>query len=201
MGKSHPMELRSRVIAFVEEGHGHREAARHFRVSPRFVNDMVILKRASGGLLPKRPAIAGSRRVHHRPPYSGIPSRWPNSVPKSSTHCSQEHRAIYRVYSLRRPVGKGVKAFERGIKRAARCDPCGFKPRHAGQEGADTRHVAIADLPAPLPVLQVRHQSGQSTMRAALSRRTCIKSAICWHDIQWRGSGPLRGRSALAGPN
>ena len=53
MGKAHPMELRIRVIAFVEEGHGHREAARHFRVSPRFVNDMVILKRESGGLLPK----------------------------------------------------------------------------------------------------------------------------------------------------
>ena len=53
MGKSHPMELRTRVIAFVEEGRGHREAARHFRVSPRFVNDMVILKRESGGLLPK----------------------------------------------------------------------------------------------------------------------------------------------------
>ena len=47
------MELRSRVIVFVEEGHGHREAARHFRVSPRFVNDMVILKRGSGGLVPK----------------------------------------------------------------------------------------------------------------------------------------------------
>ena len=27
--------------------------ARHFEVSPRFVNDMVILKRESGGLLPK----------------------------------------------------------------------------------------------------------------------------------------------------
>ena len=53
VGKSHPMELRSRVIAFVEEGNGHREAARHFRVSPRFVNDMVILKRESGSLLPK----------------------------------------------------------------------------------------------------------------------------------------------------
>lgn len=47
------MELRRRVIAFVEEGNSHREAARHFRVSPRFVNDMVILKRESGGLLPK----------------------------------------------------------------------------------------------------------------------------------------------------
>jgi transposase len=53
MGKPHPVELRSRVIAFVEEGHGHREAARHFRVSPRFVNDMVILKRVTGGLAPK----------------------------------------------------------------------------------------------------------------------------------------------------
>ena len=53
MGKPHPMELRSRVVAFVEEGHGHREAARHFRVSPRFVNDMIIQKRASGGLVAK----------------------------------------------------------------------------------------------------------------------------------------------------
>ena len=53
MGKPHLIELRSRVIAFVEEGNGHREAARHFRVSPRFVNDMVILKRESGDLLPK----------------------------------------------------------------------------------------------------------------------------------------------------
>ena len=31
MGKPHPMELRTRVVAYVDEGHGHREAARHFR--------------------------------------------------------------------------------------------------------------------------------------------------------------------------
>ena len=53
MGKSHPMELRSRVVAFVEEGNGHRESARHFRVSPRFVNDMVIDETRERGLLPK----------------------------------------------------------------------------------------------------------------------------------------------------
>ena len=59
------MELRSRVIAFVAEGHGPRGEptqrhwfgtlanARHFRVSPRFVNDMVSVQRASGGLLPR----------------------------------------------------------------------------------------------------------------------------------------------------
>jgi len=62
------MELCSQVIAFFEEGHGHRSEpskrrwssemanARHFRVSPRFVNDMVILKRESGKLLSKAQA-------------------------------------------------------------------------------------------------------------------------------------------------
>jgi hypothetical protein len=34
MGKPHPIELRERVVAFVDEGHGHREATRHFRFEP-----------------------------------------------------------------------------------------------------------------------------------------------------------------------
>ena len=52
MGKPHPVELRARVVGFVEEGNSHREAARHFRVSPRFVNNMMILHRATGSLVP-----------------------------------------------------------------------------------------------------------------------------------------------------
>ena len=63
MGKPHPMEVRSRVVAFVEEGNGHREAARHFRVSPKFVNDMVILKRDSGGLVPQRQGHSGDGKL------------------------------------------------------------------------------------------------------------------------------------------
>lgn len=58
MGKPHPIELRSRVVAFVEEGNSNREAARHFRVSPRFVNNMMILQRSTGSLAP------GSRDIH-----------------------------------------------------------------------------------------------------------------------------------------
>ena len=50
MGKPHPIELRERVMAFIDEGHSHREAARHFRVSPRFVNDLVKLRRDTGSL-------------------------------------------------------------------------------------------------------------------------------------------------------
>jgi transposase len=54
MGKPHPIELRVRVVAFVKEGHSHREASRHFRVSLRFVNNMIILEQSSGLLTPPR---------------------------------------------------------------------------------------------------------------------------------------------------
>ena len=50
MGKPHCIELRERVVAFVDEGNSHRAAARHYRVSPKFVNDMVKLRRETGGL-------------------------------------------------------------------------------------------------------------------------------------------------------
>lgn len=67
MGKPHPVELRVRVVAFVEEGNSHREAARHFRVSPRFINNMMILHRTSGSLAPARQGHApggGKLAVH-----------------------------------------------------------------------------------------------------------------------------------------
>lgn len=53
MGKPHPIELRKRVLDYVDEGHGHREAARHFRVSPKFVNELVKLRRETGSLAPR----------------------------------------------------------------------------------------------------------------------------------------------------
>ncbi len=53
MGRAHPMALRERVIALVEEGYSHRAAAARFKVSVRFVNDLVILKRETGGLEPR----------------------------------------------------------------------------------------------------------------------------------------------------
>jgi transposase len=54
MGKPLAMALRVRVAAYVDEGHGHREAARHFRVSPRFVNELMKLRRETGSLEPRR---------------------------------------------------------------------------------------------------------------------------------------------------
>lgn len=59
MGKPHPMALRERVVAFVEEGHSHRVAAARFRVSVKFVNDMMMLKRETGGLEPRAQGNGG----------------------------------------------------------------------------------------------------------------------------------------------
>jgi len=59
MGKPHPIELRERVVALVEEGNTHHAAAAHFRVSVKFVNDMVILKRQTGSLEPKAQGNGG----------------------------------------------------------------------------------------------------------------------------------------------
>ena len=68
MGRPHPMALRERIVAFVEEGHPNREAARHFRVSPRFVNDLMILHRETGSLAAKpqgRRCGSGKLADHH----------------------------------------------------------------------------------------------------------------------------------------
>jgi transposase len=63
MGRPHPIELRERVVALVEEGCTHRAAARHFRVSVKLVNDMVRLKRQTGSLVAKRQGNPGWSRV------------------------------------------------------------------------------------------------------------------------------------------
>lgn len=53
MPRTHPLELRKRVVAHVEEGHSHRSTANHFRVSVKFVNDMMKLKKETGSLVPR----------------------------------------------------------------------------------------------------------------------------------------------------
>lgn len=54
MGKPLPLELRRRVAAYVDEGHSNRDASRHFRVSPRFVNNLMNLRTETGSLVARR---------------------------------------------------------------------------------------------------------------------------------------------------
>lgn len=64
MPKFHPIELRERVVAHVEDGHTHRATAVHFKVSIKFVNDMVKLKRETGSLARKpQPGLKGRGKL------------------------------------------------------------------------------------------------------------------------------------------
>ena len=59
MGKPHPIELRQRVVDHVAEGNTHRSTAARFKVSVKFVNDMVKLQAATGGLAPRAQGNGG----------------------------------------------------------------------------------------------------------------------------------------------
>lgn len=54
MGKPHPIELRERVVLYVDEGHSHQETARVFKVSVSFVNNMIKLRRETGSLAARK---------------------------------------------------------------------------------------------------------------------------------------------------
>tara|TARA_R110000751_G_scaffold172928_3_gene279376 strand:- start:89377 stop:89793 length:417 start_codon:yes stop_codon:yes gene_type:complete len=69
MPKFHPVELRERVVAHVENGHSHRATAERFLVSIKFVNDMVKLKRETGSLQRRpQPGLKGRGKLE---PYKG----------------------------------------------------------------------------------------------------------------------------------
>jgi transposase len=59
MGKPHRVELRQRVVDHVAEGNTHRSTAVRFKVSVKFVNDMVKLKASTCGLAPKAQGNGG----------------------------------------------------------------------------------------------------------------------------------------------
>lgn len=67
MGKPLPMALRERVAGYVDEGHTNRQAARQFRVSLRFVNELMKLRRETGSVEPRRqgPAPGGGKLAPH----------------------------------------------------------------------------------------------------------------------------------------
>jgi transposase len=63
MGKPHPIELRERVVLYVDEGYSHRETARVFSVSVSFVNNMIKLRRKTGSLAAKKQGNPGKGKL------------------------------------------------------------------------------------------------------------------------------------------
>ena len=59
MPKPYSLDLRERVVSYVEAGHSRRAAAAHFRVSPSLVINLMTAFRARGAVTPK--ALGGWR--------------------------------------------------------------------------------------------------------------------------------------------
>src|ERR1700733_6086887 len=59
MPKPYSLDLRERVVSYVEAGHSRRAAAAHFRVSPSFVINLMTAFRERGAVAPK--ALGGWR--------------------------------------------------------------------------------------------------------------------------------------------
>ena len=58
MPKPYSLDLRERVVSYVEAGHSRRAAAAHFRVSPSFVINLMTAFRAA-----RRGCAQGARRL------------------------------------------------------------------------------------------------------------------------------------------
>src|SRR5258708_40301573 len=70
MPKPYSMDLRERVVDYVEAGHSRRAAAAHFRVSPSFVINLMTAFRERGAVAPK--ALGGGRHSKLDPPRAFI---------------------------------------------------------------------------------------------------------------------------------
>src|SRR5688500_12700917 len=62
MTRSYSLDLRVRVVAFVEAGHSCRATARHFRVSDSFAIKLLQRQRQSGSPAPARQGRPPGRR-------------------------------------------------------------------------------------------------------------------------------------------
>jgi transposase len=56
MPKPYSLDLRERVVSYVEAGHSRRAAAAHFRVSPSFVINLMTAFASAARLRPRRSA-------------------------------------------------------------------------------------------------------------------------------------------------
>ncbi|MCP3882052.1 MAG: hypothetical protein GY701_27215, partial [Sulfitobacter sp.] len=104
MGNPHPMALRERVVAFVDEGNSHREAARHFRVSPRFANDMIRLRRETGRLDAKKQGNPGRGKLTELGPW--VRERIAAQGDLTLDALVQELRATHSIEVHRSAVGR-----------------------------------------------------------------------------------------------
>src|ERR1700677_743255 len=73
MPKPYSLDLRERVVSFVQAGHSRRAAAGPFRVSPSFVINLMTAFRARGALAPKALGRLATQQARPAPGFHFAP--------------------------------------------------------------------------------------------------------------------------------
>ena len=115
MGKPQPIDLRERVVGFVEEGTCHGAAAVHFRISPRFVNTPILRKMTNSTLAPMWHGHS-STNSKFRPHEDRLRQRITENggLPLDELRCEQLARDI-EVH--RSTIGRFLKSLRRSNKK------------------------------------------------------------------------------------
>ena len=125
------IDLRERVVAFVESGHSRHAAAAHFRVSVSFVVNLVKVYRTTGSLAPKP---RGGRRHAKLDAHRGfllgrVAARDDITMPELAAELV---------------AATGTKADPSSLSRWLIRNGYRFKKNHAGQRTRQARHPAGA---------------------------------------------------------
>jgi transposase len=105
MTHSYSLDLRVRVVAFVEAGHSCRSAARHFGVSDSFAIKLLQRQRRSGSPTPARQGRPpGHRRLS---PYEAflihvVETKPDITMPELAARLLEEHRVVAAPAALSR---------------------------------------------------------------------------------------------------
>jgi transposase len=131
MPKAYSLDLRKRVVGFVEEGHSRRAAATRFRVSISFVVNLIKAVRTRGSLEPK--PMGGRRHAKLEPHRAFLFARVAEKVDITMPELAAELVAA-----------TGVKADPASLSRWLIRAGYRFKKNAAGQRARSRRRQAGA---------------------------------------------------------
>jgi transposase len=122
MPKTYSVDLRRRIVSFVEKGHSRREAARVFDVSPSFVIILMRRYRSTGGL--EGTPRGGARH-----------DRLSRHLDRLVSWIEAEPGLTLEEMSERLRVRHGVRSTQSGLSKLLRRSGFTYKKIHAGERG------------------------------------------------------------------
>ena len=116
MGKSYSLDLRERVVSFVNSGHSRRAAASRYEVSPSFVIKVMSRRAATGSLAPARqgrPEGSGKLSAHLDALCNWVQDRPDITMPELAALLAAEYGVRAHPASLSRALARAGFSYKK----------------------------------------------------------------------------------------